>query len=220
MRFLLNGSRRLLLLALLLWLGAASHAVAHGQVVSASVGTGRTAHPELSSPTSASWTIATPPIKGFSLQYGRRWLRDEVVRLGTTCDAYWPIGTNCRDEGIASRFRVYSQWYGLSYRRHHRQWLAEAGVRRVASTVDGTMQGVSTGRFFPIFLPEGSSTAWGYDFTLGRALFVPHVVAFARWSHERFGTNTFVDDVFAPFSQQKRVDIGSIGIEWSPPRGR
>ncbi len=71
----------------------------------------------------------------------------------------------------------------------------------------------------PIFLPEGSSTAWGYDFTLGRALLVPHSVVCARWSLERFGTNTFVDDGFAPFSQPTRVDIGSIGIEWSPPRG-
>ncbi len=107
-RICMNGWRHVLLVVLLRWLGASSPASANAQVVSASVGTGSTAHPDLPSPTSASWTIAAPPIRGFSLQYGRRWLRDEVVQPGTTCDAYWPIGANCRDEGIASRFRVYS----------------------------------------------------------------------------------------------------------------
>ena len=174
---------------------------ASAQIVSGVVGMARATEPELSTPSSYSWTVQSVPIAGFTLYAGRSWFTDAPHHPYTTCDSYWPTYHNCIAEKVDGHFTIHAAWYGLAYRYERRSWFLEAGRRRGSYRIDGRLVGVESRRQVEMIMPRGRTRGWGVDVTAGRKLEKVGLALIARYSRDRIDLHFGVEDAFAPIGQ-------------------
>ena len=185
------------------------------QEVTLSGGLGDSGFDALDRPGVVSVEVGVPVFRFFRVVGGWRRVSETGREGGTTCDSYWPGFEGCLQEPVETEARL-TQWqFGLRAGLPLHPWVElHAGVARVRSRLDGSSEGVGTGRSAGDYFPEDEAvwdTALAAEARTGRMMGGHFRLRLLVQSHE-LDLQGCVTDVGTPFCGSERLTTVELGV--------